>query len=419
MDAFDPQNYPSTAGLKEPSRLRFAKLLQTLREYAEGQPFAASHLKDVRGSIGRVFEDTWELHVREPLRKLSWQERDHPDSLSDAQMWLARRDVAPDSGLGMIVMGIHQIGSLGKKLAKDAAASPYSDSLAFVEQAQSVVREWQPLADALEDLKNKSVARGKAPVERAPAYEPPPATIEAERRVREVLTAITEEHREGLRLALCDFYTRTSAGFVQREKERVQTLQDQIAQGIRPHKDAYRIQIPGHFLGMKGLLREVGDPAFKHSMRDPTRHMVLSNKAAEVIENYARREAEDCQRTFVEKNLAKLVSIIDKKPFVCVEAVDHGFDLHGIRGRLKVRFEDGSSFEANNSVVRSHSPLGTPFLRFPLTFHNVRLPDGSKLPQPSEERMNTVFLRVQEDDASDEAPQAPAAEQPPRADLTT
>jgi hypothetical protein len=43
-------------------------------------------------------------------------------------------------------------------------------------------------------------------------------------------------------------------------------------------------------------------------------------------------------------------------------------------------------------VVWSHSVYGKQFMRFPLTFHSPIMPNGTVMPRPSEERMNTVFV---------------------------
>jgi hypothetical protein len=66
--------------------------------------------------------------------------------------------------------------------------------------------------------------------------------------------------------------------------------------------------------------------------------------------------------------------------------------LGALRGTLKFEFEDTSSFIVQNSVVWSHSVYGKQFMRFPLTFHSPIMPNGTVMPRPSEERMNTVFV---------------------------
>ena len=96
---------------------------------------------------------------------------------------------------------------------------------------------------------------------------------------------------------------------------------------------------------------------------------------------------------FIVKNLTKLDSIVDAKGDVAiVTVISQNLGLCQLEGTLRVTFKDGALFDAKNSVVWTHSIHGKPFNRFPLTFHDVRFADGTKMPQPSEERMNTLFV---------------------------
>ncbi len=63
-------------------------------------------------------------------------------------------------------------------------------------------------------------------------------------------------------------------------------------------------------------------------------------------------------------------------------------------GELKFEFKDGSSFLVKNKTVFKRSHLGTPFYQFPTTFHNVVLPDGSKMSGVNEKTMLEVFAGV-------------------------
>ena len=62
-----------------------------------------------------------------------------------------------------------------------------------------------------------------------------------------------------------------------------------------------------------------------------------------------------------------------------------------VEGTIAFEFNDGSSFTVRNKVVMSYSKYNTPFYRYPTTFHNVKMPDGSTMSQPSEERMLDIF----------------------------
>ena len=119
----------------------------------------------------------------------------------------------------------------------------------------------------------------------------------------------------------------------------------------------------------------------------------LRQQSVALIETLARRDADAIRDQFIVKNLTKLDSIVDAKGDVAsVTVISQNLGLCQLEGTLRVTFKDGARFDAKNSVVWTHSIHGKPFNRFPLTFHDVRFADGTKMPQPSEERMNTLFV---------------------------
>jgi hypothetical protein len=106
----------------------------------------------------------------------------------------------------------------------------------------------------------------------------------------------------------------------------------------------------------------------------------------------AKRDAADIVDRFIYKNSGKLSFVLFTKnnmKSVKIENVRLGRGV--VECDVLCDFKDGSSFTANNKVVFSYSKLGTPFYRFPTTFRDVKLPDGSRMAKPSEERMDTVF----------------------------
>jgi hypothetical protein len=119
----------------------------------------------------------------------------------------------------------------------------------------------------------------------------------------------------------------------------------------------------------------------------------------EIIEKDAERSVTEIQNMFVYKNTRKLASILTAKGNMNEpEILDLNCNRGMIMGSIKFTFTDGSSFVVDNSIVQSSMPdsLGryTYFYRFPTTFHGVVMPDGSKMGQPSEERMNEIFVKA-------------------------
>jgi hypothetical protein len=113
------------------------------------------------------------------------------------------------------------------------------------------------------------------------------------------------------------------------------------------------------------------------------------------IEKYSENQVEEMQNQFVYKNTRKLASIASAKGGMREQKVLSVTAHQGvIEAALLFTFDDGSSFRVDQSIVFSRSVHNTPFVRFPTTFHDVIMPDGSKMGYPSEERMNEIFAKA-------------------------
>lgn len=118
-------------------------------------------------------------------------------------------------------------------------------------------------------------------------------------------------------------------------------------------------------------------------------------------DDYPKREAASQRKTieeaFLHKNALKLSALLDKKGNLTSIDVLPGepVRLHDGAGTLtsvmKATFADGSEFTVRNKVIINRSGAGREFYQYPTTFHDVKLPDGSKLESPSEEKMIKVF----------------------------
>jgi len=118
----------------------------------------------------------------------------------------------------------------------------------------------------------------------------------------------------------------------------------------------------------------------------------LAENYQELIEKQAKRYAEEITDTFVYKNTHKLSYILytkDNLDSVSINNVSLGNGY--IECDLECQFKDNSEFLANTSIVLSYSKYDKPFYRYPTIFKNVKMPDGSMLKEPSEERMDEIF----------------------------
>lgn len=101
------------------------------------------------------------------------------------------------------------------------------------------------------------------------------------------------------------------------------------------------------------------------------------------------------QEQFLAKNSRKLKAIVDAKGMKLLSDPEilHARASRGVfEGDIRIQFSDRSEFRVTNKIVLKQNRFGTIFNQFPTTFHDVKMPDGSKMGQPSEERMNTIFV---------------------------
>ncbi len=262
--------------------------------------------------------------------------------------------------------------------------SRIEENTTFLQAARQFVQEALPLATAVSDLKTKAVKRQARTEEEREAqarYQPPPGSEASAKLIVDVLEAITERHRQALFDALVRAYEGDLGAFVRREAQR----------------DLRTTRLPP-------LLYPVNRLVETRQEGPRWRYAPVAN-ASERVSKLASADAQAIRDAFVHKNLRKLHAIVEAKGnLLSIDVVREYLRLRGLEGTLHVRFQDGAHFQARNSVVLSHSVHGTPFLRFPLTFHAVYLSDGSRMARPSEERMNTVFLAAGADEQAASPP---------------
>lgn len=110
---------------------------------------------------------------------------------------------------------------------------------------------------------------------------------------------------------------------------------------------------------------------------------------------YSNDVAASLCESFIVKNLGKLASIIEARgDFKEISILGRGVSPARMEGRFLLKFEDGAFFEARTQSVFSYSEQGTPYMRYPLTFHGVVLGNGERMTRISEKKMNTEFIEA-------------------------
>jgi hypothetical protein len=199
-------------------------------------------------------------------------------------------------------------------------------------------------------------------------------------------------------------------------------LLDNITEAL----DKYEANVISYFEKIVSQLKDE-EEVFGHQLSaDPARQQVLQNCFTFKHETYRKDRKLDIKYTelkldasyhawiareaasirkgiqdgFMHKNLTKLSLIVDKKGNL--ESIKGSPNtetkVNGVTGTMQAElvftFADSSSFRVLNKIIVNTSSSGKGFYQYPTTFHDVKLPDGSKLSMPSEEKMVKVFAET-------------------------
>lgn len=282
-----------------------------------------------------------------------------------------------------------------------------------------------PICDAITTLKTKVVKRQPKSEEekRVERFTPPPTTTAEAAQVKTLLEEVVTESFEELKETYEKNYLSALRSFVKAQKATMGDVTKNEPKSLNRRDGSIEYaayySIGWHLTANKNeILANVVDKRPYHSRHKPMMagpistltkaisvgrvdgkfgdwREIVAADAEDIMIKEAFRDADEVRQLFVTKNLKKLVSVVEGKgegQMTEAKVVSTHVSLQSLEGELFFGFADGSSFKVKNSVVWSISVLGNQFPRFPLTFHDVKLAGGVKMPMPSEKRMNTIFL---------------------------
>lgn len=116
----------------------------------------------------------------------------------------------------------------------------------------------------------------------------------------------------------------------------------------------------------------------------------LKSGNEERIAKKAKEYADFAVAGFITKMVSKFEGICEAKGNVTTVKANGSLGWNAIR----FEFADGASFDAQNNIVSKWSSKGRPFNQYPTTFHNVILPGGERMKQPSESKVKEAFVVV-------------------------
>ncbi len=296
-----------------------------------------------------------------------------------------------------------------KKWANNASAKAdvYTE---FFGNVIPKMKELLPLVAAIESLKGRAVKRQPkekdTPASLRAKYVAPMASKESGKLVVDALTELSDKLKVTYATWIFEDSMRRAKEFASKDAQGQHDSQNSFSDLMSIH-DAWDESTlkRGWNTGEDVIGKDYNGRPRKgkwHVYKLASGHEAAFKKAAD-------QAAQSMQDQFVVKNAQKLDSIVDRKakqstlkeaprPIGKLDVSARGT----ISGDLQFTFEDGSGFRVRNKVVwksRYTNSYGaqdkyTHFVQFPTTFHDVTLPDGSAMSQPSEERMNTVFAVV-------------------------
>lgn len=280
----------------------------------------------------------------------------------------------------------HTIGTVQKRVAKLIS----SDHEQVANAADAFLAEIGPVFTRLTTLKGMIVKREtKAQTAaREAAYKPAPVASSVETAIRARLTEIAEGARASIERHYADYDRRMLAVYLAGD---LAYAPKGCVAGTTFYKTPHAFFVSDRAKSLRNIeAATTVESLLVRADRDvaPT----VRSDAEAMIMKKAQKDADSVVTFFIMKNLKKLVSVIEAKGgFLSATLVNDQISGGGVEGSIAVTFADGSSFVATNSVVYVRNQQGTQFNRFPLTFHNAKLPDGSTIKNVSEKKMNEIF----------------------------
>jgi hypothetical protein len=258
-----------------------------------------------------------------------------------------------------------------KKVQAALAKEPTS-ATPFFKWLEPILRELAPVAAAVEDMKARVVKRQpKAPEDAQQKYVAPMMSMASGKLVVDALTKMSQ--------AIYDDFAKAVYNFLVSQAEHLNTLDFKAQMDSR-----------NELLSLRSIWADRN-----YATKTPAR--LKPNYKAQLVKE-GKDAADDMQKAFVLKNAKKLGSIMDAKRVGLKAEPEILKAKAGVRGAfegdMRLTFADSSTFEVRNKVVFKTNHYGTYFLQYPTTFHNVTLPDGSAMSQPSEQRMNEIFAKA-------------------------
>lgn len=347
--ALTPADLPLTAAMTATS-VSYPRFLARLNEsIAKGALANVEHV-ELKQHFSRVLDALWDKHVAAPFFHGQRGKGATPAELDDFYYG--------------DTTALHRVEANLRKMNACTVQHPALDAM------RQVLAEFVPIAHRVTYLKECIVKRQVKTEEEREAerrFVPTRATPAATRHVWEVLTEVTARNERQL-----------------------------VAYLATQHEERVEIFMKFGPQTRQKLLRHYENRAAVDAATMPRtsadQEYVLRPDFKDALGALAQKEAIELRDSFIYKVVSKLAPIVEAKGnLASVREVGNTIQVGCLSGMLAIEFADGARFKVDNNVVYANSTRGKLFARFPLTFHDVILADGSRMKQPSEERVHTIF----------------------------
>lgn len=333
----------------------FEKSIETINTAIDNNRIDNPRFKDLKDTLNRTLELAAEKVVADPyFRAGRYQEL--PDDLKDIDYFL----------------GLHNSNARMKSVLK--LEKKYDHPLLV--DYKALLQEALKLATTMEYLKTINYKKEKRS----------PEEIEAERKqqfharvahadvkkIHDLLTEITQDVRAKVLAANIHWLVGIVEGYLRQYNPKDRNT------------DSY------HYYNRNPFARELVGKVitYVNNVED------LKPNYETIIKKEGEKITAEMLEHFIVKNTTKLSAIATAKNNLKDVTILKSETARGVvEGVLKLTFLDNSEFTVDNKVVMSVSKYGKPFYRFPTTFHNVVMPDGTKMKGVSEESMNELFAK--------------------------
>ncbi len=334
--------------------------IATINEALAKKYIANPVFKDTKDSLNRVVEDASQKFIGDKYTNAGkWE--DLPELIQhDLPSWV--------SGLSNVNAALKKI----EKFQKTITHKALDDSKAMLLEAMKLVNVVAVLKEYNVKIKRRTPEEREEDSKRDFAARVSHIDV---KKIYDLLTEITKEVRAKVLEAKLDMVTRLF--------ENWKAQYDPKNSKTDPYNFFGAFNYFGYLIVSKCVTIQNG------------RTYVVLPDYREILKKEAISLTDEMLQMFIVKNTKKLSAIATAKNNLKDVNIVKSETARGVvEGTLHLSFNDGSHFTVDNKVVQTFSKYGKPFYRFPTTFHNVVMPDGSKMKGVSEESMNEVFTKA-------------------------